>query len=121
MTAIRIMVVEDESLLGVLFGEVLEGMGYIVCAIEATETGAIAAAGRCKPDLMLVDVRLGVGSGVSAVAEILRTRFVPHVFYSGDISGVKLLQPNAIAIQKPFRVSELTGAIERALRAPAHA
>ena len=36
MTALRVMVVEDETLLGLLFGEVLEGMGYVVCAIEAT-------------------------------------------------------------------------------------
>ena len=91
MTAIRVMVVEDETLLGFLFGEVLEGMGYVVCAIEATEASAVAAAERCKPDLMLVDVQLGVGSGVSAVAEILRNGFVPHVFYSGDISGVQVI------------------------------
>ena len=117
MAPIRIMVVEDETLLGVLFGEVLEGMGYVVCAIVATEADAVTAAIRCKPDLMLVDVQLGIGSGVSAVAEILRKGFVPHVFYSGDISGVKASRPNAIAIQKPFRVPELAQAIERALGA----
>ena len=119
MTTLRIMVVEDETPMGVLFGEVLEGMGYIVCAIEATEANAIAAAERCKPDLLLVDVQLGVGSGVSVVAEILRKGFVPHVFYSGDISGVQASQPTAVALQKPFRVAELAQAINRALNASA--
>lgn len=101
--------------MGVLFGEALEGMGYIACAIETTEAGAVAAADRCKPDLMLVDVLLGPGSGVSAVEEIIRDGFVPHVFCSGDISGVRAARPNAIAIQKPFRVSELARALDRAL------
>ena len=119
MIPIRIMVVEDEALMGVLFGEVLEGMGYVVCAIEATEASAVAAAERCKPDLMLVDVQLGIGSGVSAVAEILRKGFVPHVFYSGDISGVQASRPSAVAIQKPFRVADLARAIDRALGASA--
>ena len=80
MNPLRVMVVEDEAVLGLLFGEVLEGMGYIVCAIEATEPDAVAAALRCKPDLMLVDVQLGSGNGVSAVEQILLQGFVPHVF-----------------------------------------
>lgn len=114
-TPLRIMVVEDEVYLGALFGEVLESMGFVVCAIETTEARAIAAAELCKPDIMLVDVQLADGNGLSAVAEILRSNFVPHVFYSGDISGVQASRPGAIAIQKPFRVSDLAQALERAL------
>ena len=113
--AIRIMVVEDEAFLGSLFGEVLEGMGFVVCAIETSEASAIAAAERCKPDLILVDVQLRDGNGVSAVTEILRKGFVPHVFYSGDISGVRDSRPGAITLQKPFRVSALARAIDQAL------
>ncbi len=115
MIPISVMVVEDDALMGALIGEVLEAMGYVVCAIETTAASAVEAAARCKPDLMLVDVRLGVGSGVAAVGEILRDGFVPHVFYSGDISSLQASRPDAIAIQKPFRVSELVGAIDRAL------
>ena len=64
---------------------------------------------------VLVDVQLGDGNGLSAVTEILRNGFVPHVFYSGDISGLRESRPSAIALQKPFRVSELARAIDRAL------
>jgi len=112
---LRVMIVEDEAQMGELFGEVLEGMGFTVCAIETTEIDAIAAASRCRPDLLLVDVQLLVGSGLSAVAKILDAGFIPHVFYSGDISGVQAAAPGAIAIQKPFRVPELAHAINRAL------
>ncbi len=119
MNPIRVMVIEDEIHMGLLLGEVLVGLGYMVCAIEATENDAVAAAGRCKPDFMLVDVELAIGSGVAAVEQILRTGYVPHVFYSGDISGVQTLRPSAVAIQKPFRVPDLARAIERAFGAAA--
>jgi two-component system, response regulator PdtaR len=114
MRALRVLLVEDETLLGLLLVDVLEGMGHIVCALEATEIAAVAAAARCKPDLMLVDVQLAAGSGVSAVEEILRSGFLPHIFISGDISGVQASRSGAVAIQKPFRIQDLARAIERA-------
>jgi DNA-binding response OmpR family regulator len=62
-----VLVVEDNAIIGMLLAEVLAGMGHDVCAIEATESDAATAAVRCRPDLMIVDVQLGDGSGVSAV------------------------------------------------------
>ena len=117
MDALRILLVEDEAIMGQLLGEVLQGMGHVVCATETTEADAVAAVARCKPDLMLVDIQLGVGNGISAVEKILRNGFIPHVFYSGDISGVRTSRPSAVSIQKPFRVRELAEAIQRALDA----
>jgi DNA-binding response OmpR family regulator len=119
MKALRVLVVEDEILIGMLLAETLGAMGYEVCAIEATETGAVTAAARCNPDLMIVDARLRDGSGVSAVEEILRTGWVPHVFISGETSTTLELRPGAIMIQKPFRDIDLNRAIQRALDAAA--
>ena len=119
MRALRVLVVEDNAIIGMLLAEVLAGMGHDVCAIEATEADAVTAATRCGPDLMFVDVQLGDGSGVSAVEKILRTGFVPHVFVSGDTLGVRALRPDAVVIQKPFRESDLARAIQRALGAVA--
>jgi two-component system, response regulator PdtaR len=117
MKALRILVVEDDALIGMLVADVLTEMGHEVCAIAATEATAVTAALRCNPDLMIVDARLGKGSGVSAVEKILRTGFVPHVFVSGDISSVRARRPDAVLIQKPFREPELARAIRRALAA----
>jgi CheY-like chemotaxis protein len=113
--ALRVLVVEDDAMIGVLLGEMLEGMGYDVCGIEATEAEAVTAAARCKPDLMIVDVNLGEGSGVSAIDTIHRAGPVPHVFVSGDIARVRALRPDSIVIQKPYRESELARVIQRAL------
>jgi CheY-like chemotaxis protein len=109
------MVVEDEAVVALLLAEVLEAMGHEVCAIEATEAGAVAAAAGCRPDLMIVDARLGQGSGVAAVEQIQRTSLVPHVFVSGDLSRIRKLKPGAVMIQKPFREADLASAIQRAL------
>jgi two-component system, response regulator PdtaR len=79
----------------------------------------VAAAARCNPDLMIVDARLRDGSGVSAVEDILRTGWVPHVFISGETSTIRALRPTAVVIQKPFRDVDLKRAIQRALDAPA--
>jgi len=117
MKAPRVLVVEDDAMIGVLLGEMLEGMGYDVCGIEATETDAVTAAARYKPDLMIVDVQLGDGSGVSAIDTIHRARSVPHVFVSGDIARLRALKPGSIAIQKPYREAELALIIQRALGA----
>jgi two-component system, response regulator PdtaR len=116
MKAPRVLVVEDDAMIGVLLGEMLEGMGYDVCGIEATEAEAVTAAARCKPDLMIVDVHLGEGSGVSAIDTIHRAGPVPHVFVSGDIARIRALRPGSIVIRKPYRESELALVIQRALQ-----
>jgi two-component system, response regulator PdtaR len=115
LSALRIMVVEDEAVIALLLTEVLEGMGHEVCAIAATKAGAVTSAVECRPDLMIVDARLGDGSGVAAVDEILRTWFIPHVFVSANISRVRALRPDAVMIQKPYREADLASAIQRAL------
>lgn len=117
MKTIRVLVIEDDREIATLFSEILSGIGCVVCGIEASEGDAIAAAIRLKPDLMIVDARLQDGSGLVAVAKILEMGFIPHVFVSGNISGVVAQWPQAVTLQKPFRVHELDHAIRRALYA----
>jgi len=117
MKALRILVVEDEAIIAMLLADILEVMGHEVCGIEATEAGAVATAARTTPDLMIVDAHLAQGSGVSAVGEILRSGFVPHIFVSGDTLSGPLISPEAVVIQKPFFDSDLVRAIGRAMSA----
>jgi len=118
MNPLHVLVVEDDVMIGALLAEMLVEMGHDVYAIETTEAAAVAAASRFRPQLMIVDVGLGAGSGVSAVAEILRAGPIPHVFMSGDVSRVRALRPGAVTLQKPFREPDLARAIRRALAGP---
>jgi CheY-like chemotaxis protein len=120
LKALRVLVVEDNAIIGMLYADLLEEMGHTVCAIEATENGAIAAAVLYKPDIMIVDAALGEGTGVSAVDAILRAGFIPHVFVSGDAASVQEVRPAAIVLQKPFRDPDLARAIQSALTPALH-
>ena len=115
MKALQILVVEDDSLIAMLLVETLAEMGHGVCAVEATEAGAVRAALRCRPDLIIVDAQLSQGNGISAVDEILRSGFVPHLFITGDAKKILAQRLDAVALEKPFRETELAQAIERAI------
>jgi CheY-like chemotaxis protein len=119
MKALRILVFEDDAVIGGLLAETLVDLGHTVCAVETKAANAVAAAARCHPDLMIVDVGLGEASGIAVVKEILRSGFVPHVFVTGDALRDLSLGPDAILIQKPFRARDIVQAIQRALEAPA--
>jgi len=116
---LRILVVEDDPMIGPLLAEMLEDLGHIVCGVEIDAKNAVTAAARWHPELMIVDVGLGEASGVAAVSEILRDGFVPHVFVTGDVLRHLDLGPDAVLIQKPYRAPELISAIQRAVRGAA--
>src|SRR5438270_11176864 len=117
MKALRVLVIEDDALIAMLLANLLEGMGHDVCATATTEAEAVIAAARHRPDLMIVDVGLGRGSGVSAVEEILRAGPVAHLFISGDAGRVHTRKPDAAVVRKPFRKVELARAVDAALAA----
>ena len=117
MKALRILVVEDDVMIGELLAETLEDLGHVVCAVETNTANSVAAAARHRPDLMIVDVGLGEASGITAVKEILRSGYVPHVFVTGDALRDLSLGPNAVLIQKPFRGLDIVKAIQRQSRA----
>jgi FixJ family two-component response regulator len=67
---------------------------------------------------MIVDAGLGEGAGIAAVKEIVRSRFAPHVLVTGEAVRGMPSGPDAVFIQKPFRVPDLEQAIQRALATP---
>lgn len=113
MRQLRILVVDDNAVLSEVLAETLVAMGHVVCGVESTESGAVATAARVLPDLLLIDVGLGAGSGVRAVEQILLTRPVPFIMMSGDP-----MNPGTIGLQKPFRQADLTRALELSLAGP---
>jgi CheY-like chemotaxis protein len=115
MKALRVLVIEDDALIAMMLSELLAGMGHDVCATAASEAEAVSAATRYNPDLMIVDARLGRGSGVSAVEEILRAGPLAHLFISGDAETVRVRKPDAVVVRKPFREVDLARAIDMAL------
>ena len=115
MAHLKVLVVEDDAMIGMLLAEMLEAMGFSVCAIAATEDDAVADARRCKPGLMIVDEQLREGSGSSAVRRILSAGLVPCVFISGALlhSGRSARK----VLRKPFAERDLMSAIQEVVAA----
>ena len=114
MTALRILLVEDDANIRAVLAETLESLGHSVCATATTENEAVDAAGRCKPDLMIVDIGLTAGSGVAAVARIRQMALVPHFFMSG--TRPEYMADGVVVLRKPFRAADLILSIEAALK-----
>jgi CheY-like chemotaxis protein len=111
----RILLAEDNAIIGVLLAEILEGLGHTVCAIVAAAAELVSAAAVCRPDLMIVDADLNGESGVLAVQDVLRAGYVPHVFISGG--PIRAVPVGAVVLEKPFWDADLTSAMARAMAA----
>lgn len=113
MRKLSVLLIEDDVMIGAALAEMLADLGYETDTIQATEEGAVAAAERHRPDLMIVDLKLAMGTGIAAVERITRAAPIPHVFMSG--LGARVARPGDVMLAKPFREADLIRAIARAL------
>lgn len=117
----RILIVEDEAVTAMDLAAELRGLGYDVCGTEDTADGAVAAAEREKPALVLMDIRLGDnGDGVEAARRISSRHDAAVVFLTAHSDEETLARALGVSpygyIVKPFRARELKLAVEVALR-----
>ncbi len=110
---IQVLVVDDDAVLGMVLADMLTEMGFCVCGVETTQSGAISAALSLRPDLMIIDAELSPGSGIAVMAAIGIQASIPHVFMSGArLSGAP---SDAVTLLKPFSETALASAIQKAL------
>jgi len=117
---IRILLVEDDYLVGMEVEAGLGEAGYEVIGIAATAIEAVTLAAVEHPRLVVMDIRLaGERDGVDAALEIHRRLGIRCVFASAHVDAevrarAKAARPLAW-IGKPYRVSALLAAVEKAL------
>ncbi len=117
---ISILIVENDEIMSSYINLCLDDMGYNVVSIQTTGTGAINAASKFKPDIILMDVVLDGGiDGIEAGARINSKLDIPIV-YSTTLSDEETLNRAKKTnihgyIVKPFRPEELRSNIEIAL------
>jgi CheY-like chemotaxis protein len=119
VSKLRVLLVEDDAIIGALLAELLSLLGHDVCAIVQTEADAVAAAARYEPELILVDVTLKQGDGVSAMRRISATSAASYVFMTG--TGRHDIPVGAVILQKPFLEADLLRALTQAMVLPAAA
>ncbi|WP_317633219.1 response regulator [Xanthomonas sp. AM6] len=112
---LRVLIVEDESLVAMMIEGILTMQGWEVIANVATVPAALQAVEQGGFDIALLDVNIG-GQQVFPVAEALRARGLPLVFATGyGLQGIREDLRHLPVVAKPFSPEHLV----RCLRAAA--
>ena len=113
--SIRILVVEDESLVGMDLVMMLEDWGYSADGPHASVSEALDAIETFDPKMAILDMNLGDGETSLPIAEALQARQTPFLFLTGytrlDPDGNPLVD-TARRIQKPVAEGELKSVLE---------
>jgi len=114
----RVLVIEDEPLIGLDLETIVTEIGHEVVGIAATHTEAVAMARQHRPGLVLADVQLADGSsGIDAVNDILSEISVPVIFitaYPERLLTGERAEPTFL-ITKPFRPEMVKAVMSQAL------
>jgi response regulator NasT len=117
---LRILIVEDETIVGMGLQNLLTAMGHEVIAQAASAAEALEQFRERHPDVVLVDVRLDGGDGIELAAQCLRLRRVPMIVISA-YSDAELVDRAAAAgvfgyLVKPVEQGQLAAQLEVAVR-----
>ncbi len=115
----KILVVDDDQDMTKMLEKFLTNEGYQV-AVAATGAAALSAASSMEPELVLLDIVLGVEDGREILRDLRSISDVPVIFLTGRgleterIAGLKLGADDYIV--KPFSLGEVSARIETVLR-----
>lgn len=117
---LRLLVVEDELVSAEAIRLAVSDLGHVVCGTAATEAEAVDIAGRDRPDLALMDVRLAGGDGIEAARRLhvhygIRSIFLSGYANHGIMARITETYPLGI-VHKPFSPSQLKTALDLAAR-----
>jgi putative nucleotidyltransferase with HDIG domain/PAS domain S-box-containing protein len=114
-----ILVVEDETIVAMDIRHRLVNLGYPVAGVVPSGEGAVEAAERLHPDVVLMDIMLaGPMDGVQAAGAIAQRCDIPVIFVTAyadeeTLQRAKATQPFGYVI-KPFDDRDMHTAIEMA-------
>jgi len=115
--ALKIFVVEDETMIAMLIEDMLCDLGHQVAALAMRLPQATEAARTIDADLAILDINLD-GRKSFPVAQILRDRAIPVLFASGyGDKGLEAPFEQAKVLKKPFELRDLKSAIDQTRRA----
>ncbi len=119
VAAIRILIAEDNDLVSLTLEEQLKGLGYDVIGIAHSGAEAVSLAGRLRPDLIIMDIRMPEMEGTEAANRIREIYPVPIIMltaYADKETIKKAEAAGALAyLVKPVNENELPPAINIAL------
>jgi CheY-like chemotaxis protein len=119
LQGVRVLVVEDETIVAMLLEQMLEELGCEVVGVAGQVTTAADLARSADMDVAILDMNLS-GQSVDPVAEALAARDAPFVFASGyGEDGLTARWRGRPVLTKPFRLDQLRQTLEAAVGARA--
>ena len=106
----RILLVEDDVLIGMMLVDMFDALGFAEPAQATTNDEALAIIAEDRIDGALVDINLGEEKGWP-VADALAARGIPFAFTSGGGDVIPAPHANRRLVTKPFRLSEIDAAL----------
>jgi DNA-binding response OmpR family regulator len=111
----RILVVEDEFLIGAVLCDMLEDASAIVVGRATTLDQAMSMVGNPEIEAVILDMNLN-GQWSDAVADELRSRRVPFIITTGYGSTENTRRFGVPVVPKPYSWEEVEGQLVRALQ-----
>lgn len=93
----KILIVEDEKLIGLMLAENVKDLGCRVTGVVTNGQAALRSVKAEPPDAILMDISLdGVMSGIETARQIKATRDIPILFFTGYQDPHLLSQADAV-------------------------
>lgn len=105
---LKILIVDDSEMLGDLFAEFLEAVGFTITGTARSLDEAVASAKASRPDVAVLDYCLGADLGTDFVRRIADDRRPAVLYLSGRPLGPILTSADGEGfVQKPIGLSDL--------------
>lgn len=112
----KILIVEDEQLIGLMLAENVRELGCQVTEVVTSGKAALRAVEVQPPDAILMDISLdGVMSGIETARRIKSVRDIPVLFFTGYQDPFLLAQAHAVQPVGIVDKLDSTENIQRAL------
>ena len=118
MQKIKILIVEDESLIALYLQKKLTQQGYDVCMLAARGEEAVNCAQSENPDVILMDIRLdGDIDGIEAARQVMSFSSAKIIFVTGqtnpEIKEKALALKPAAFLAKPVTIHDIQSVLKQ--------
>ena len=116
LTGKRVLVLEDEPLIGIVLADILENAGCVVLGPAYDVPQALNLLTTDEVDCAVLDVNLGSGQTSAPVADALEERAIPFMFATGYGEGaLRSKDRTKYRVDKPYDDFQICDTLRKCL------